>query len=188
MDTSEVIDVPDGKGKTKAIGINLKLKEIFLDVQTGVTVRHALRIYSCIRDKWLLCCLRSSFEKQQWLEAFAEERRLVAQDKSDGLAFPTAAKQLAKVAARSQRRPPRKPRGEDFNAETNEKASLQTIRDLLFLFLGNKNYKLDSAYMGSMLQLNSHNSHNSHSLGRKVGTWFTFGVNRKTRHQHRDVS
>ncbi|KAK4883196.1 hypothetical protein RN001_006515 [Aquatica leii] len=143
MDTSEVIDIPDGK-----------------DMQTGVSVRHALRVYSCLRDKWILYCLRSSVEKQKWLYAFSEERKLVAQDKSDGLDFPPAAKQLARIAARTQRRPPRKPRG-------------------------NKSYKLDSAYMGSSLQLTPQNSN---SLGRKVGTWFTFGVNRKTRHQHRDVS
>ncbi|KAF5308644.1 hypothetical protein FQR65_LT06105 [Abscondita terminalis] len=143
MDTSEVIDIPDGK-----------------DMKTGVSVRHALRVHSCVRDKWILCCVRSSVEKQKWLHAFAEERRLVAQDKCDGLDFPPTAKQLAKIAARTQRRPPRKPRG-------------------------NKSYKLDSAYMGSSLQLAPQNSN---SLGRKVGTWFTFGVNRKTRHQHRDVS
>lgn len=83
----------------------------FSDIQTGVSVRHALRIYSCVRDKWLLFYLRSSSEKQRWLQAFVEERKLVAQDKSDGLEFPPAAKQLARVAARSQRRPPRKPRG-----------------------------------------------------------------------------
>ncbi|KAF5277365.1 hypothetical protein FQA39_LY06178 [Lamprigera yunnana] len=96
MDTSEVIDVPDGK-----------------DAQTGVSVRHALRVYSCLRDKWLLYCLRSSIEKQKWLQAFSDERKLVARDKSDGLDFPPAAKQLARIAARSQRRPPRKPRASE---------------------------------------------------------------------------
>lgn len=49
---------------------------------------------------------------------------------------------------------------------------------------GDKSYKRDASYMGSALQLNSNNSN---SLGRKVGTWFTFGGNKKTR-QHRDVS
>lgn len=36
--------------------------------------------------------------------------------------------------------------------------------------------------MGSSLQLNHQTSHNSNSLGRKVGTWFTFGGNKKGRH------
>ncbi|KAK9746793.1 RhoGEF domain [Popillia japonica] len=143
LDTTEVIDVPDGK-----------------DIHIGVTVRHAIKLYSVIRDKWLLFCCRSSSEKQRWLEAFVEERKLVNKDKSEGVEFPPAAKQLARVAARCQRRPPRKPGG-------------------------SKNYKTDSAYMGSLLQLNTQNSN---SLGRKVGTWFTFGGNKKTRHQHRDVS
>lgn len=81
------------------------------DIHIGVTVRHAIKLYSCIRDKWLLFCCRSSSEKQKWLQAFMEERKMVIQDKNDGLEFPAAAKQLARVAARCQRRPPRKPRG-----------------------------------------------------------------------------
>lgn len=42
----------------------------------------------------------------------AEERRLVAQDRNDGLEFPLAAKQLARLAAARQQknRPPIKPR------------------------------------------------------------------------------
>ncbi|XP_044261717.1 uncharacterized protein LOC123009457 [Tribolium madens] len=139
LDTSEVIDVPDGK-----------------DNHLGVSVRHAIKLHSCIRDKWLLFCCRSSTDKQRWLQAFAEERKLVAQDKDDGLEFPPSAKQLAKLAARCQRRPPRKPRA-------------------------GKSYKHPPpTYMGSSLQLNSN------SLGRKVGTWFTFGGHKKSR--HRDVS
>jgi Rho guanine nucleotide exchange factor 4 len=142
LDTSEVIDVADGK-----------------DGHLGVSVRHAIKLYSCVRDKWLLFCCRSSSDKQRWLQAFAEERKLVAQDKDDGLEFPPSAKQLAKVAARCQRRPPRKPRA-------------------------GKNYKRTPTYMGSTLQLST----NSNSLGRKVGTWFTFGGHKKSRHQSRDVS
>lgn len=83
----------------------------FLDIHIGVTVRHAIKLYSVIRDKWLLFCCRSSSEKQRWLEAFLEERKLVNKDKSEGVEFPPAAKQLARVAARCQRRPPRKPGG-----------------------------------------------------------------------------
>ncbi|KAJ8919125.1 hypothetical protein NQ315_012110, partial [Exocentrus adspersus] len=144
LDTCEIIDVPDGK-----------------DSQLGVTVRHAIKLHSVVRDKWLLFCCHSSSDKQQWLRAFSEERKLVAQDKNDGLDFPASTRQLARLAARCQKRPPRKPRN-------------------------GKNYKHDSGYMGSTLQLNS-SSQNS-SLGRKVGTWFTFGTNKKTRHQHHDVS
>ncbi|XP_050499338.1 uncharacterized protein LOC126879961 isoform X2 [Diabrotica virgifera virgifera] len=143
LDTSEVIDVPDGK-----------------DAHLGVTVRHAIKLYSLVRDKWLLFCCRSSNDKQRWLRMFAEERRLVAQDKDDGLDFPPSTRHLARISARSKRRPPRKPRT-------------------------GKNFKHDSGYMGSTLQLNSTSNN---SLGRKVGTWFTFS-NKKTRHQHSaDVS
>ncbi|XP_043469994.1 uncharacterized protein LOC122503188 isoform X3 [Leptopilina heterotoma] len=133
LDTSEVIDVPDGK-----------------DHQLGVTVRHCLKIYSCVRDKWLLFCCRTSEEKRQWLTAMSAERRLVAQDRNDGLEFPSAARQVAKLAASRQRcRPPTKPR--------------------------NKAYKRESSYDMPMLQPGTTNS-----LGRKVGTWFTFGSSKKT--------
>jgi len=80
------------------------------DPQLGVMVRHGLKVYSCVRDKWLLFCCRSAEEKQCWLEAMAEERRLVEKDRLDGLEFPPAARQLARMAARCQKRPPSKPR------------------------------------------------------------------------------
>lgn len=58
----------------------------------------------------MFCC-RSSSDKQKWLQAFSEERKIVAQDESAGLKFHAAAKQLARVAAKCQKRPPRKIRG-----------------------------------------------------------------------------
>nr|CAD7440106.1 unnamed protein product [Timema bartmani] len=144
LDTSEVVDVQDGK-----------------DPQLGVTVRHGLKVFSRVRDKWLLFCCRCAVDKQRWLDALGEERRLVAQDQRDGLQFPPAARQLARMAARCQRRPPSKPRG--------------------------KNYKRDSGYSVSRTELAgpslgpSPPVGSTHSLGRKVGTWFTFGGSKKGR-------
>jgi predicted Fe-S protein YdhL (DUF1289 family) len=83
---------------------------MFSDPQLGVMVRHGLKVYSCVRDKWLLFCCRSAEEKQRWLQAMAEERRLVIKDRQDGLEFPPTARQLARMAARCKRRPPSKPR------------------------------------------------------------------------------
>lgn len=77
----------------------------------GVSVRHGLRVRSCLRDKWLLFCCRSAQDKTRWLEALSEERRLVEQDLRDGLEFAPAARHLARMAAaRCYRRPPSKPR------------------------------------------------------------------------------
>ncbi|XP_077267562.1 rho guanine nucleotide exchange factor 3 isoform X4 [Temnothorax americanus] len=135
LDTSEVIDVPDGK-----------------DLQSGVTVRHCLKVYSCVRDKWLLFCCRTAEEKRRWLAAMAEERRQVAQDRNDGLEFPAAARQLARLAAnRQQNRPPIKPR--------------------------NKAYKRESAYEMPTTMVGQGTTN---SLGRKVGTWFMFGSSKKS--------
>ncbi|XP_046420190.1 uncharacterized protein LOC124179639 isoform X1 [Neodiprion fabricii] len=144
LDTSEVIDVPDGK-----------------DPQLGVTVRHCLKVYSCVRDKWLLFCCRTADEKRQWLAAMAEERRLVQQDRTDGLDFPPAARQLAKIAATRERcRPPSKP--------------------------SNKTYKRNSAYEVPMLP--GQQGTGTNSLGRKVGTWFTFGSSKKGARPHNQPS
>ena len=93
---------------------------LFTDHQLGVTVRHCLKVYSCVRDKWLLFCCRTAEEKRRWLAAMAEERRLVAQDRNDGLEFPSAARQLARLAAtRQQNRPPIKPRSTYNNYRLN---------------------------------------------------------------------
>ncbi|GFG36450.1 hypothetical protein Cfor_11474, partial [Coptotermes formosanus] len=149
LDTSEVVDVPDGK-----------------DPQLNVMVRHGLKVYSCVRDKWLLFCCRSAEEKQHWLEAMAEERRLVEKDHQDGLEFPPAARQLARMAARCQKRPPSKPR--------------------------NKNYKRDSGYSTNPIEARashhnlsgSQSAHgSSHSLGIKVGNLLTF-VSTYVKHGH----
>ncbi|XP_075210885.1 rho guanine nucleotide exchange factor 3 [Lycorma delicatula] len=141
MDTSDVINVADGK-----------------DPQLGVSIRHGIKVYSCIRDKWLLFCCRTQQEKSKWLEAFAEERRLVAQDLRDGLEFAPAARQLARIAAaQCYRRPPNKPRG--------------------------KNYKrgIGSSDAVALSARSNGLNGSTHSLGRRVGTWFTFGGNKKTR-------
>ncbi|KAL0275632.1 UNVERIFIED_CONTAM: hypothetical protein PYX00_003429 [Menopon gallinae] len=125
MDTSEVIDIPDGK-----------------DPQSGVTIRHGIKIYSCIRDKWLLFCCRNAEEKSKWLDALSEERKLVAQDRKNDLELPAAARQLARMAARSKRRPPNEPRSKTYKRETSH--------------------------------------YNGYKVGRKVGTWFTFGGAKKS--------
>ena len=55
------------------------------DSQIGANVRHGIKIYSCTRDKWLLFCCRTAQDKGRWLDAFAQERQMVAQDLRDGL-------------------------------------------------------------------------------------------------------
>lgn len=85
-----------------------------LDSSLNVSVRHAIKLLDGARDKWFIFCCRSAKEKQRWLEAFEEERRLVTQDKDDGLDLPPAARHLARVAAYRQKRPPRKLRRRYF--------------------------------------------------------------------------
>lgn len=71
----------------------------------------------------------------------AEERRLVAQDRNDGLEFPAAARQLARLAAsRQQNRPPIKPRSK-FATTCTFTASVRLIHkresdpELFFRFI-----------------------------------------------------
>uniref|UniRef100_A0A0A9YF62 Spermatogenesis-associated protein 13 n=1 Tax=Lygus hesperus TaxID=30085 RepID=A0A0A9YF62_LYGHE len=135
MDSSEVVNLPDGKDST-----------------TGVTVRHGIKVHSVTsppcREKALVFCLRSAKEKSDWLEAFSAERRSVEQDMVDGLEFAPAARRLARSAInRVTFRPPVK---------------------------HSKGYK-----RGSMVGPNDVVT--GPSLGRKVGTWFTFGATKKSR-------
>ncbi|XP_067008180.1 spermatogenesis-associated protein 13 isoform X2 [Anabrus simplex] len=152
LDTSEVVDVPDGK-----------------DPQLGVMVRHGLKVYSHVRDKWLLFCCRSAEDKQCWLEAFSEERRLVAQDREDGLEFPPAARQLARMAARCPRRPPNKPRSKTYKRNVGYTLNHPEV--------GTSHQSLGVANVPPSQP--AHGSTNS--LGRKVGTWFMFGSSKKGR-------
>uniref|UniRef100_A0A1B6KMS1 DH domain-containing protein n=1 Tax=Graphocephala atropunctata TaxID=36148 RepID=A0A1B6KMS1_9HEMI len=133
----------------------------------GVTVRHGIKLYSCVRDKWLLFCCRSAQDKTRWLEGLAEERRLVAQDLRDGLEFAPAARHLARMAAaRCYRRPPSKPRNKTYKR-------------------GNSDITTEASRTPPISRTNGMSStsvHGStHSLGRRVGTWFTFGGNKKSR-------
>ncbi|CAH2004424.1 unnamed protein product [Acanthoscelides obtectus] len=157
LDTCEVIDVLDGK-----------------DIHLGCTVRHAIRLVSNSTESSASCesvlfCCRSAGDKQRWLRALAEERRLVAQEAASDsdLGLAPAARRLAQATAAAHaqaaargksRRPTRKPRSR-------------------------RNLKHSTGYTGSALQLNSNNN----SLGKKVGGWFSFGTNKKTRHQHPEV-
>lgn len=147
LDTSEVINLPDGK-----------------DSQLGANVRHGIKIYSCTRDKWLLFCCRTAQDKSKWLDAFAQERQMVAQDLRDGLEFAPAARHLARMAAaRCYRRPPSKPRSKNYKRGNSE----ITISD--------------GSRSGGANGISNAGVHGSHSLGRRVGTWFTFGSNKKAR-------
>lgn len=84
---------------------------LFTDGSLGVNIRNGIKICASISEKTLVFCCRSEQEKGKWLEAFSEERKLVEQDKLDGLEFAPAARQLARTAAaRCHRRPPSKPR------------------------------------------------------------------------------
>ncbi|XP_030760451.1 rho guanine nucleotide exchange factor 4-like [Sitophilus oryzae] len=139
LDTCEIIDVPDGK-----------------DSNLGVSVRHAIKLLNLTRDKWLMFCCRSAKDKQRWMDAFSEERKLVVKDRVDGLELPQTDRHLARAAASRQKRPPR------------------TLRQ-------NKKFKHQSSYIGSsMLQLNTTSSNSL--LGRKMGNWFSFGGGKKSRH------
>lgn len=149
MDTSEVIDIPDGK-----------------DPQSSVTIRHGIKIYSCIRDKWLLFCCRNAEEKSKWLDALSEERKLVAQDRQNDMELPAAARQLARMAARSKRRPPNEPRS-TYSHPFPEKSRSTPTNAVFFCFLG-KTYKRETSH------------YNGYKVGRKVGTWFTFGGAKKS--------
>ncbi|XP_050306057.1 uncharacterized protein LOC126743130 isoform X2 [Anthonomus grandis grandis] len=131
LDNTKIIDVPDGK-----------------DPSLHLNYRNAIRI-EIRNDNCLVFCCRSAEEKQTWLNAFEEERRLVTQDKNNGLDLPPSARDLARIASARQQRPPRKlTRGLNLKQQRGQISS-------------------------SMLQLNVTPS-NTH-IGRKMVGWFFSG-------------
>lgn len=137
MDTTEVIDLADGK-----------------DLHVHMNVRNAIKLYSCVSDWFLLFCLRTRADKQRWLDAFKAERQLVEADRAARLQvdFLPAARHLARVSVRCQAATDNLPRKPTDKGLTN--GSYRTSRELT-----------------------QHS--NSNSLGRRMGTWFTFGGNTK---------
>lgn len=109
----------------------------------------------------------------------AEERRLVQQDRNDGLDFPPAARQLAKIAATRERgRPPSKPSSKQDRIVILYHT--QSDRHFVIYLFADKSYKRNSEYDVPILT----GQQATNSLGRKVGTWFTFGSNKKGPRTH----
>ncbi|KAK6628181.1 hypothetical protein RUM43_001993 [Polyplax serrata] len=94
LDCADVIDLPDGKN------------HLF-----GSTVKHGIQIYNYMDDKWLVFCCRSHKDKVKWLEALLDERKLVAQDREEGLNLTKSARELAKISAFTKGMP-NKPKSE----------------------------------------------------------------------------
>ncbi|XP_026685823.1 spermatogenesis-associated protein 13 [Diaphorina citri] len=121
------------------------------DPHLGVTVRHAIKIHCSDKDKWLLFCCRSLEDKARWLAAFQQERALVEQDREDGLEFAPAAKELARMSA----------------------ARCHSSRPPVVKHRSKRTSSGSTTPNGLAPR--------SHSLGRRVGTWFNFGANKKNR-------
>ncbi|XP_018910365.2 spermatogenesis-associated protein 13 isoform X1 [Bemisia tabaci] len=140
-DYCEIYSLPDGK-----------------DGSLGVNIRNGIKICASISEKTLVFCCRSEQEKGKWLEAFSEERKLVEQDKLDGLEFAPAARQLARTAAaRCHRRPPSKPRNK---------------------------YKRGAIEVNTSEV--PHMNGTSHSSNRKAGSWwYPFGTSKSSSKKNR---
>lgn len=85
LDSTDIIDLPDGKSH-----------------HFGVTVKHGVKIYDHMENKWLVFCCSSDKEKTKWLDALFEERKLVAQDKQEGLELSPATRKLATMFANAK--------------------------------------------------------------------------------------
>lgn len=81
---------------------------IISDPNLNVSVRHAIKLLDGAKDRCFIFCCRSAKEKQRWLDAFQEERHMADRSKDDSRRLSSAARNLAKLAAYRQKRPPRK--------------------------------------------------------------------------------
>lgn len=90
LDDSYIIDIEDGK-----------------DSQFGATVKNAWKLYCASREKWFLFYTKSSSEKEQWLQAFKDERNRVKEDKMQGYIVTEEAKKAARLAVINKFKPKR---------------------------------------------------------------------------------
>ncbi|XP_067131007.1 rhoGEF domain-containing protein gxcJ-like isoform X1 [Centruroides vittatus] len=90
LDDSCVIDLEDGK-----------------DLQFGVTVKNAWKVYCATREKWFLFYTKTPSEKEQWLQSFKEERKRVKEDKLQGYVVTEEAKKAARLAVINKFKPKR---------------------------------------------------------------------------------
>lgn len=127
------------------------------DTLLGINVRNGLRIQNTEKNKWLLFCCRTQREKQEWLDAFRKEKELVLLDERNKLQITSVDRQLAYITATTC---------------SNRHG---------FLNHKNKKFKRSLSHSGQFRNTGSPNI-----LGRKMGTWFMFGANRK--HHRRFVS
>ncbi|XP_065221150.1 uncharacterized protein RhoGEF3 isoform X2 [Planococcus citri] len=127
------------------------------DSLLGINIRHGIKIQNIQKNKWLLFSCRTHKEKLEWLEAFKREKELVLLDERNKLQITPVDRHLAYITA--------------------------TTCNSRHTFLKHKNKKFKRSFHN-----NGHFSRNTgspHILGRKVGTWFMFGANRKN---HRRIN
>ncbi|XP_076331056.1 uncharacterized protein LOC143236617 [Tachypleus tridentatus] len=161
LDFSRVLDVEDGK-----------------DSQFGVTVKHAWKIYCGSREKWFMFYTKTAAEKDCWMQAFREERKLVEEDKEQGFIITEQAKKAAKLALLNKQKPKR-PRAKIPKSCRPHPDT--AVVELLLDHPGSpktRSGSLPSNLHPSLLV----NLGNRHSPPKKKGSgWFNFGSGKKPR-------
>ncbi|XP_064455915.1 uncharacterized protein LOC135366883 isoform X2 [Ornithodoros turicata] len=158
MDTCRIADVEDGK-----------------DMQFGVTVKNAWKVYCSAREKCYLFYAKTAVEKQQWLKAFRNEQERVHEDKEQGYVVTENAKKTARMALNNKLKPKR-PRAKLPKGPRTQHPDVAVVEILL-------DPPGPKPRTGS-LPSNLHPVHNvpSNGLPKKKGSgWFHFGSGKKVK-------
>lgn len=158
MDSCRVADVEDGK-----------------DMQFGVTVKNAWKVYCSEREKCYLFYSKTASEKQQWLKAFRAEQERVREDREQGYVVTENAKKTARMALNNKLKPKR-PRAKLPKGPRTQHPDVAVVEILL-------DPPGPKPRTGS-LPSNLHPSHSVpiNGLPKKKGSgWFTFGSGKKVK-------
>ncbi|EEB14004.1 collybistin, putative [Pediculus humanus corporis] len=85
LDFSKIINLPDGPNR-----------------EVEMLIKNGIKIYVAKENKWEIICYESKVEKNKWIKAFIDERKIVEKMKREGLELPVSIKKLAKVAVETK--------------------------------------------------------------------------------------
>ncbi|XP_076323564.1 uncharacterized protein LOC143232265 isoform X2 [Tachypleus tridentatus] len=148
------------------------------DVQFGITIKNAWKIFCASRGKWFMFCTKTLEEKTRWLEAFGEERQRVMEDETQGFTVTERAKKAARLAFLNKQKAKR-PKLKQMKGPNPHPGTVMTemLSDAPMSFKS-RTSSLPSNFQPSMMvMIGSRLS----SPKKKGSGWFHFGSGKKTK-------
>ncbi|XP_013785917.2 spermatogenesis-associated protein 13-like [Limulus polyphemus] len=148
------------------------------DVQFGITVKNAWKIFCASRGKWFMFYTKTPEEKTRWLEAFGEERQRVMEDETQGFTVTERAKKAARLAFLNKQKAKR-PKVKQMKGPNPHPGTVMTemLSDAPMTFKSRTSSLPSNFQPNMMVMMGSRLS----SPKKKGSGWFHFGSGKKTK-------